>query len=106
VKYNGRKTHYHNPYNTNIRANRIEIIKTAKVLASKLNSAKGPVVVLIPLYGFSENGKNGNALFEPETDVAFIDTLLENLNHNINDIEFAEFAANIMDNLMLNERNL
>ena len=115
VKYNGRKTHYHNPYNTNIRANRIEIIKTAKVLASKLNSAKGPVVVLIPLYGFSENGKNGNALFEPETDVAFIDTLLENLNpniivhklqNNINDIEFAEFAANIMDNLMLNERNL
>jgi len=108
-KYLNRKTHYHNPYNTNIRATKEEIVEAAKVMAAKLNKAKGPVVVMIPLKGFSENGREGNVLHEPETDAAFIETLEQNLdagievikvNANINDKEFSEKAAEVMHGLM------
>ena len=105
-----RKTHYHNPYNTNIRITKEEAEITGKVMAQKLNESLGPVVVIIPLRGFSENGREGNALYEPETDEAFIKSLEENLNPkikiikidaNINDMEFSEKAAQTMHELML-----
>lgn len=108
-KYLDRKTHYHNPYNTNIRATEEEVAKTAEVMAQKLNKANGPVAVMIPLQGFSENGRKGNVLYEPETDQVFIRTLEKNLDPkvklieidaNINDKEFSEKAAEVMHNLM------
>lgn len=108
-KYKGRKTHYHNPYNTNVRANREEIIRTAEVVALKLNKATGPVAVLLPLCGFSENGRQGNALFDPEMDLVLIKTLRKKLKReievisikaNINDREFAEQATEVMIRLM------
>lgn len=109
-KYLNRLTHYHNPYNTNVRASKEEIMETARVMADKLNKSLGPVVVMIPLKGFSENGRQGNTLYEPETDQAFIETLEKNLDSkikmikidaNINDKEFAEQAAQVMNNLMV-----
>lgn len=108
-KYLDRKTHYHNPYNTNIRATKDEVEKAAAVMAEKLNKALGPVVVMIPLKGFSENGRQGNVLYEPETDEAFVNSLEKNLDSrieiikidaNINDREFSEKAAEVMHNLM------
>jgi len=111
-KYLDRKTHYHNPYNTNIRATKDEAIETAKVMADKLNKSNGPVVVLIPLKGFSENGREGNVLYEPETDLGFIETLEKNLDPkvklikidaNINDKVFSEKAAEIMHQLMISK---
>jgi uncharacterized protein (UPF0261 family) len=114
-KYLDRKTHYHNPYNTNIRATRDEVIRVAEVMAEKLNKSSGPVVVVIPLKGFSENGRQGNALYEPETDQAFIHSLEKNLkpniriikiDANINDQEFSEKAAQIMHNLMLGSKTI
>ncbi|HHV64821.1 MAG TPA: UPF0261 family protein [Peptococcaceae bacterium] len=112
-KYLGRKTHYHNPYNTNIRATEEEVSKTAEVMAQKLNKSVGPVVVMLPLQGFSENGRLGGALYEPETDQVFINTLEKNLDPkikvikidaNINDKEFAERAAEEIHALMQNRR--
>lgn len=109
AKYLNRKTHYHNPYNTNIRVTLEEAIETGKVMAEKLNKANGPVVVLIPLRGFSENGRVGNVLHEPETDAGFIASLerhldprikLMKVDANINDRVFSEKAAEIMDQLM------
>lgn len=108
-KYLDRKTHYHNPYNTNIRATKEEVEKTAQVMAEKLNKAQGPVVVILPLKGFSENGRQGNVLYEPETDQAFMKSLEKNLDPrieiikidaNINDREFSEKAAQVMHDLM------
>lgn len=113
-KYLNRKTHYHNPYNTNIRATKDELKKTAEVMAQKLNKSQGPVVVMIPLQGFSENGRKGNVLYEPDTDAAFIKSLEEHLEPkvrvikieaNINDQEFSESAAQVMQELMQSIRS-
>jgi uncharacterized protein (UPF0261 family) len=112
-KYLNRKTHYHNPYNTNIRATKEELAKTAEVMAEKLNQSNGPVVVLIPLKGFSENGREGNVLHEPDTDEVFIASLekkldpkiqLIKIDANINDKEFSEKAAEVMHNLMIEKK--
>jgi len=109
-KYLNRKTHYHNPYNTNIRATKEEVEKTAEVMAQKLNMSKGSVVVMIPLNGFSENGREGNVLYEPDTDAAFVQSLEKHvgpnvkiikIEANINDKEFSEKAAEIMHDLMM-----
>jgi uncharacterized protein (UPF0261 family) len=114
-KYLNRKTHYHNPYNTNIRATKDEVIRVAEVMAEKLNKSSGPIMVMIPLRGFSENGRQGNALYEPETDRMFIDSLEKNLDSgikilkidaNINDRKFSEKAAEVMHNLMLGSNTI
>ncbi|NLI91554.1 MAG: UPF0261 family protein [Peptococcaceae bacterium] len=108
-KYRNRKTHYHNPYNTNIRATKEEAKRTAEVMAQKLNKSNGPVVVMIPLRGFSENGRQGNVLYEPDTDEVFICSLKKNLERkiqvieidaNINDREFSSKTAEIMHELI------
>ena len=108
-KYLNRKTHYHNPYNTNIRATKEEAEETGKVMALKLNKSSGSVVVIIPTGGFSENGREGNVLHEPETDAAFVKSLEQNLDSkiqvikidaNINDLEFSQKAAEVMHELM------
>lgn len=108
-KYRDRKTHYHNPYNTNVRATPEEVKKAGEVMAEKLNNSKGPVVVMIPLKGFSANGAKDGTLYEPETDKIFIESLEKNLNQdikvvkidaNINDAEFAHCAASEMHRLM------
>ena len=108
-KFLDRKTHYHNPYNTNIRATAEEVTKAAKVMAEKLNASSGPVVVVIPLKSFSDNGREGFPLREPETDLILMNTLKANLDHrikvieidsNINDPEFATAAVEAISELM------
>lgn len=107
-KYRGRKIHYHNPYNTNVRATAEELTRVGEAAASKLNRARGPVVVLLPLKGWSENGRAGGPLHDPEADAAFISSLEANLDSridlrkieaHINDPEFAALAAEVIANL-------
>ncbi len=112
-KYRGRKIHYHNPYNTNVRATAEELTRVGEAVAAKLNRSKGPVAVLLPLTGWSENGRAGGPLHDPEADAAFISSLEANLNHridhridlrkieaHINDPEFAVLAADVLADLM------
>ncbi len=108
-KYLGRKIHYHNPYNTNVRATAGELAKVGETMAAKLNGAGGPVAVLLPLKGWSENGRAGGPLHDPEADAAFISSLEVNLDPriksrkveaNINDPEFAALAVETIADLM------
>ena len=108
-KYRGRMTHYHNPYNTNVSATADELKKAALAMADKLNVSKGPVAVLIPLKSFSDNGREGYALREPETDRVFIETIhaalspeipIVEIDANINDPVFADRAAETIDRMM------
>ncbi len=108
-RYRQNMTHYHNPYNTNVRASAEELVYTAKKFAEKLNASKGPVAVLLPLQGFSANGHITGTLYQPETDKLFIEELKKHLDpkielaeydNNINDAEVSTAAADKMIQLM------
>jgi len=105
AKYRGRLTHYHNPYNTNVRTTIQEMALVGEVMAQRLNAAKGPVTVLIPTQGWSVVGSPGGPLYDPEANAAFIRSLLANirppvevrqLDCTINDPLYADTATEIL----------
>ena len=113
-KYKGRKTHYHNPYNTNVRATPDELRRTAEVLAERINPGSGKTVVCIPMAGFSANGAADGVLYEPETDRVFIEVMdqklsdeipLVKVNANINDPVFADTAVDFLLRLMEEDKD-
>ncbi len=59
----------------------------AKVYAEKLNKAKGPVSILIPLRGWSSLDKEGSILYDPEQDKVFVEELRKNLQPKIDIVE-------------------
>jgi uncharacterized protein (UPF0261 family) len=85
-----------------------ELKEVAREVAKKLNKAKGPVMVLIPLRGWSSLDKEGMPLYDPEADKAFVRELkiqldpkisIIDLDLHINTREFAHEAVNRFLNL-------
>jgi uncharacterized protein (UPF0261 family) len=83
-----------------------EMKKFAHFIAEKLNKSKGPIHVLIPTRGWSEDDKEGMTLFDPEADRTFTRTLkdllnpgipIEEMDVHINEPSFAERAVEILD---------
>ncbi|MDR3566181.1 MAG: Tm-1-like ATP-binding domain-containing protein [Negativicutes bacterium] len=96
------KKYLHNSSIVHAKVTQAEIIEAARLVAERVNQSNGPVTVLLPLRGFCEAGAPGGKLHDPAVDRAFIDTLRSSLgkkvkvvevDHNINDAEFAEAAA-------------
>lgn len=58
-------------------------IRMGEIFAEKLNSAIGPVVVMIPIGGFSEVDCPGQRFRCPEADQAFVDSLRKYLRLDI-----------------------
>jgi len=80
-----------------------ELREIAREVGRKLNQSKGPVVILIPLKGWSSLDKKGMPFYDPEADQAFLNELkshlnpaisLMELNLHLNTREFAEEAVN------------
>lgn len=101
-RYKNRNLYKHNPTVTLMRTTVEECKEIARRMAEKLNRAKGPVVLLLPLNGVSMMDRDGQPFHDPEADQALFETLRENiapdvrlieLNLNINDPEFAKAAA-------------
>jgi uncharacterized protein (UPF0261 family) len=97
-----RKYFVHSPELTLVRATPQELNHIGKVVAKKLNLAKGPLKVFIPLRGFCTPDREGSALFDPDGNNAFINSLKNNLNKqipiievdaHINDSEFIDLAT-------------
>ena len=97
-----RKYFVHSPQLTLVRATPQELTHIAKVVAKKLNLAKGSLKVFIPLKGFCAPDKEGSVLFDPEGNAAFINSLKKDLNKHIpiievnahiNDSEFIDLAT-------------
>lgn len=97
-----RKYFIHSPEATLVRITPKELTHIGRVVAKKLNLAKGPVRVFIPLKGFCAPDKEGSELFDPEGNEAFIDSLKKDLkrhipvvevNAHINDIEFIDIVT-------------
>jgi len=102
AKYSDRLFYKWNPNVTLMRTNIEENQRMGKIFAEKLNKAKGPVAVLIPIGGFSEIDYPDQIFWWPEADQAFVDALKKHLrpdipvemsDKDINDPEFSKSAA-------------
>lgn len=81
-------------YRTWVRASPEELIRAAHVFAEKLNAAKGPVKVVIPLDGWASVDRRGNATYDPAEDMLFVNALADKLKP---EIEVRTVAANMED---------
>jgi uncharacterized protein (UPF0261 family) len=86
-QFRNRLLYVHNPATTLMRTNEEENRQLAESMARKLSRAKGPVVVYIPLRGFSAIDAPGQPFFSPEANRAFIEALKTNLPSRISVIE-------------------
>jgi len=101
-KFKGRKFYQWNPNVTLMRTTPEENVQLGKVIAEKLNQAKGPVAVFLPLKGVSQLDAPGGEFWWPEADQALYDAIKKNIradieviemDNNINDPEFSEAMA-------------
>jgi uncharacterized protein (UPF0261 family) len=108
-QYRDRPLYYHNPTATLVRLSHQEMERLGRIVAERLNEAKGPVVVIAPTRGFSLAGTSGGALYDPEGDGLFISTLaqelrpdikLERIDADVNQTEFATTVAKRFVELM------
>ena len=73
----------HNPYNANVRVSRREMAEVGRVMAGRLNEAKGPAAILIPLKGWSVYGKEGGPLHDRQGDSILVKVLKEHVKKHI-----------------------
>ena len=97
-EYAGRKTFDYDSSRTFLRLSRDELIMVADKMADKLNRAKGPVKILIPLGGWSSMDKRGTDFYDKDLDKAFVEELRKQLRPDIElrevdaDLDTSEFA--------------
>ncbi len=103
-QFKGRKVFSHGPSIHIIRSRKTEMEELGRVMAEKLNKAKGPTRVIFPLKGFSFANihVDREEFDDPESDYLLLETLKKNLRSeikviecdlHINDEEFAYRAA-------------
>ncbi len=99
----------HNPNITLIRTARQEMADIGRLMARRLNKARGPAAVLVPTGGFSYSDRPGHAFYDPEADAALVDALASNLaprvplqkiDAHVNDPAFADALVTTMRTLM------
>jgi len=71
-----------------------ELVIGAKLYAEKINKAKGPIKLVVPLRGWSSIDKEGSVLYDPAEDRIFFEELKKNLR---TDIEIEEVDCNLED---------
>jgi uncharacterized protein (UPF0261 family) len=102
-EYELRKKYDYDALRTFVKLSRDEMIMVADAMAGKLNKARGPVKVLIPLGGWSSLDRRGTEFHEPELNRAFVDQLRKKLRQDIEvrevdaDLEAPEFAQAIVE---------
>lgn len=95
-EYLQRRKYNLDKYRTWLRLSADELEKVAGTFANKLNRAKGPVKILIPLRGWSSADMFGNETYDPDEDKIFTGKLREMLKPGI---ELIEVDANMEDPL-------
>ena len=64
-----------------------EVAEIGKVVAAKLNQARGPACVIVPTRGWSSLSVEGGDLYAPEADAVFVPALKQELHGDIPVIE-------------------
>lgn len=60
-----------------------ELLEGARMYAEKMNAAKGPIKMVVPLKGWSSIDKEGDILHDPDQDQLFVKELKRHLKSNI-----------------------
>jgi uncharacterized protein (UPF0261 family) len=108
--FSGRYLYQYNQTVTLMRTSVAENIKIGRKIAEKLNMAKGPTVLMLPLNGISMFDKPGQIFYGVAENAALFNELraninrqvveIQELNMHINDQAFAEAAAEKLIGLM------
>jgi uncharacterized protein (UPF0261 family) len=105
-KFRSRRLYKHNPTVTLMRTTPEECAELGRIIAHKLNKARGPVALFIPLRGVSMIATQGGAFYDPVADRALVDNLklelqsnveVHELDMDINDPRFAQAMASRLD---------
>ena len=88
------RPHYkHNPVATLVRLSREEMVDLGRMIAARLNDARGPVAVVAPTKGFSLIDVEGGPLWDHAADMALIETLEQELRDDF-PVERVDLAVN------------
>ncbi|MGO9567195.1 MAG: Tm-1-like ATP-binding domain-containing protein [Desulfomonilaceae bacterium] len=88
-----------------------ELVIGAKLYAEKINKAKGPLKLVVPLRGWSSIDREGSVLYDPEQDRLFIQELkkglrvevdIQEVDANLEDPEVAQALVESLDQFMKN----
>lgn len=105
-----RNLYQHNATVTLMRTTPAECTQLGQMIAQKLNKAKGPTVLFVPLRGVSAMATEGGVFYSQEADKALSDTLVSHLNSHvtvhqldmdINDPRFAQAMVDEFHRLMV-----
>jgi uncharacterized protein (UPF0261 family) len=108
AEFRDRLLYKHNPTVTLMRTTPEECAGLGRVIAEKLNRARGPLSVFVPLKGVSLIATEGQVFHDPAADEALFGALREHLDPgvdlreldlDINDPEFAQAMAERLDAL-------
>jgi uncharacterized protein (UPF0261 family) len=107
-RFRERRLYVHNPTITLMRTTPEECAELGRRIARKLNAARGPVSLFIPLRGISLIAVEGQVFYDPDADKALLAALRDDLddsldvrelNTDINDPAFAEAMADRLHEL-------
>jgi uncharacterized protein (UPF0261 family) len=93
-RFRGRTLHVHNPTVTLMRTTPEECAELGRRIARKLNDAKGPTALFVPLRGVSMIATEGQPFHDPAADEALFSAVRENLGPNV---ELHELDTDIND---------
>ena len=107
--YRGQPFVRHNPHITLVRLTREQMVKVAEVMAARLNQASAPVVVAIPLGGWSFYNRDGLHFRDLDADRSFVETLrhrlrpeipVREIQGHVNDLPFISEILALFEDLM------
>jgi len=105
AEFRDRLLYKHNPTVTLMRTTPEECAELGRIIARKLNEARGPLTVFVPLKGVSLIATEGQVFHDPAADEALFGTLRENLDPEVDlreldlDVNDPEFAHALADRL-------
>ncbi|MCJ7594875.1 MAG: Tm-1-like ATP-binding domain-containing protein, partial [Desulfobacterales bacterium] len=92
-----------------------EMIIGAVLYAEKINKARGPIKLVVPLRGWSSLERGGSPLLDPEEDRIFIEELKRNLkvpleieevDCNLEDMDTAKVLVDSLDSYMTEKKKI
>lgn len=108
-RYGGRKILRHTATITLVRTSADEMEQAARLIAGRLAASSGPVTMILPLRAFGWFSRQGQPLYDPESDRAFVETFqavappqvqIVEMDTQLNDPAVGETAVQLMREMM------